>query len=610
MRSIKLLNRKWLFPAFLFILILLALILDRSGLLGFDFALLPLLLGGGFITYHAIISIIENKKITADMLVVLALIGSVYTNEYLAGAIVALMMISGEFLENMTLEKTQKAINSMVKLIPNTATVYRDGSWQTVNSEELLPGELILVKPGERIIVDGIIEKGFASIDESALTGESMPIEKETGDTVFAGTLNLVGAIEVRINKIGSESVLGRIIKIIYEAQRKKGKTQKVADRFAQYFVPFILSVCTLVWIFTYDLTRVMSVLVIACPCALVLATPTAVIASIGNAIRKCILIKSGSALETAARIDTLIFDKTGTITQGKPSVVDVIGFDGLDPDQILKLAASVEYRSEHPIAKAIMNEVQKRGLSFSYDESFEQIPGVGVRSKDLYVGNFRVLEYTQDKDSAINFMKDYEQKGCTVLFVLKDQKLVGCIAISDTIRPEISSVISHLISLKIKRIIMLTGDNDRTASEIAKQAGINEYEAFLLPEDKLVRIRKLQEQNYIVAMVGDGLNDAPALVFSDLGIAIGSAGTDVAIESSDIVIMNDDLRKVLDVLTLGKYTLKIIKQNIWIFAVGINAVGISLASSGLLSPVASAIIHNISSFLVILNSARILSFR
>ena len=610
MRSIKLLNRKWLFPAFLFILILLALILDRSGLLGFDFALLPLLLGGGFITYHAIISIIENKKITADMLVVLALIGSVYTNEYLAGAIVALMMISGEFLENMTLEKTQKAINSMVKLIPNTATVYRDGSWQTVNSEELLPGELILVKPGERIIVDGIIEKGFASIDESALTGESMPIEKETGDTVFAGTLNLVGAIEVRINKIGSESVLGRIIKIIYEAQRKKGKTQKVADRFAQYFVPFILSVCTLVWIFTYDLTRVMSVLVIACPCALVLATPTAVIASIGNAIRKCILIKSGSALETAARIDTLIFDKTGTITQGKPSVVDVIGFDGLDPDQILKLAASVEYRSEHPIAKAIMNEVQKRGLSFSYDESFEQIPGVGVRSKDLYVGNFRVLEYTQDKDSAINFMKDYEQKGCTVLFVLKDQKLVGCIAISDTIRPEISSVISHLISLKIKRIIMLTGDNDRTASEIAKQAGINEYEAFLLPEDKLVRIKKLQEQNYIVAMVGDGLNDAPALVFSDLGIAIGSAGTDVAIESSDIVIMNDDLRKVLDVLTLGKYTLKIIKQNIWIFAVGINAVGISLASSGLLSPVASAIIHNISSFLVILNSARILSFR
>lgn len=610
MRSMKLLNRKWIFPTFLLILILLALMLDRSDLLGFDFALLPLLIGGGFITYHAIIGIIENKKITADMLVVIALIGSVYTNEYLAGAIVALMMISGEFLENMTLQKTQKAINNMVKLIPNTATVYRNGSWQTVNSKELLPGELILIKPGERVIIDGIIEKGFASIDESALTGESMPIEKKPGDNVFAGTLNLVGAIEVRVNKIGDESVLGRIIKIIYEAQRKKGKTQRVADRFAQYFVPFILSVCTLVWFFTYDLTRVMSVLVIACPCALVLATPTAVIASIGNAIRKGILIKSGSALETAARIDTLIFDKTGTITQGKPSVVDVIGFNGFDSDHVIKLAASVEYRSEHPIAKAIMNEVEKRRLSFSYDESFEQIPGVGVRSKDLYVGNSRILEYTQDKDSAINFMKDYEQKGCTILFVLKDQMLVGSIAISDTIRPEVSGVIAHLISSKIKRIIMLTGDNDRTASEIAKQAGINEYEAFLLPEDKLVKIKKLQEQNYIVAMVGDGLNDAPALVFSDIGIAIGSVGTDVAIESSDIVLMNDDLRKVLDVLTLGKYTLKIIKQNIWIFAVGINAVGISLASSGLLSPVASAIVHNISSFLVILNSARILSFR
>lgn len=604
--------RKWFLPGSVLALILLALLPGQKEWFGFHLAILPMLLGGGFITYQTLIAIIETRRITAGTLVVLALVGSAYVGEYLAGAIVALMMIAGEFLEEITLEKTRNAVRELVTLVPETAKADRDGYWQEVPVAELAPGDRVLVRPGERIPVDGIIEMGNAAVDESALTGEPMPVDKSPEDKVFAGTLNQMGALEIRVGKVGPSSTLGRIIQIIYEAQRNKGRTQRVADRFAQYFTPAILAICIGVWFSTHELIRVMSVLVIACPCALVLATPTAVVASIGNAARRGILIKGGTVLEAAARVRSLILDKTGTLTHGRPRIVAIEGFNSNSQEQVLALAASVECRSEHPIAKAVLHEAELRNVSFTSSASFEQVFGLGVRAGDLWVANERVLDQlpTAEQKSARQFIDAQEQLGHSALLVVEGGKLLGGLALADTVRSGVAEVISHLRAMGIERILMLTGDNPRAASEIARQVGITELEAGLLPEDKLDRVKRIRSQGDPVAMVGDGVNDAPALMLADVGIAMGAAGTDVAIESADIALMGNELERLPDLFALSRRTLRIIKQNIWVFAVGVNVLGITLASSGWLSPIAAAVVHNVSSLFVVFNSARLLGFR
>lgn len=604
--------RKWLLPVGTLALILLSLIPGQKGWFGFNLAILPMLLGGGFITYQTLITVIETRRISAGVLVVLALIGTAYSSEYLAGAIVALMMITGEFLEDITLEKTRNAVRKLITLVPESAQVERNGVWQEVPVNELLQGERVMIKPGGRIPVDGTIEIGNAVVNESTLTGESMPVDKSPGDKVFAGTIDQAGAIEVRIDKIGADSVLGRIIQIIYEAQQKKGRTQRVADRFAQYFTPVILVICLGVWLGTHELSHVMSVLVVACPCALVLATPTAVVASIGNAARRGVLIKGGTVLESAARVKTLILDKTGTITQGMPKVIAVEGFGKHSPEKVLTTAASVEHRSEHPIAQSILDEVKQRGLSFASAESFEQVFGMGIRSNDLWVGNEKLLDQIspEEQRQALKFQSDQEKAGRNVLFVVNQGELFGAFALADTIRSNVSDTIRHLHDIGIEHIIMLTGDNPQTAGEIARQAGITEFEASLLPEDKLDRVKQFRSKVGHVAMVGDGVNDAPALMMADVGIAMGAAGTDIAIESASIALMGDNLDRLPEIFALSRCTLRIIQQNIWVFAVGVNVVGITLASSGWLSPIAAAVLHNVSSLFVVLNSARMLGFR
>ena len=593
------------------ILIIIALIPGQKGLFGFDLSLIPMLLGGGFIAYNTIITLLETRRITAGLLVVFALVGSAYVGEYLAGAIVALMMISGEFLENITLNKTRNAVRRLIKLVPETALVQRDGTWQEVPVSSLSADEKILIKPGENIPVDGTIESGYATIDESTLTGESMPVDKSQGDSVFAGTINKVGSIEIKVNKIGQDSTLGRIIKIIYEAQHKKGKTQRIADRFAQYFTPTILFICVIVWFATYDLTRVMSVLVVACPCALVLATPTAVVASIGNSAKRGILIKGGDVIEAMANINAIMFDKTGTITIGKPKLIKTFSFNDYDTDHILALSASVEFRSEHPIAQSIIESARESGLSFSQSESFEQMPGIGVRSENVCVGNEKMLDLfvCYDIEMAKDIAKSEAEMGHKTLFVMENNVIIGGLSLADTINSETSNVIGQIRKIGVNHIIMLTGDNKVTAANIARQAGITEFQAELLPEDKLNHIKQIQAKGFNVAMVGDGVNDAPALTQADVGIAMGSTGTDIAIESADIVLMNNDLKHIPYILNISRRTVKIIKQNIWFFAVGVNVFGISLASSGLLSPIFGAVLHNVSSLFVVLNSARMLGF-
>ncbi|MDN5313135.1 MAG: Zn2+/Cd2+-exporting ATPase [Thermoanaerobacteraceae bacterium] len=609
--------KKYSFPAFLFFLLLISAVPFFKSVLGFNIAVIPMLVGGGYITWSTFVTMMKTRKITADFMVVLALIGTAYVKEYLAGAIVAFMMIGGEFLEDLTLEKTRNSLRELVKLVPEIAHLKTSGITKDVPLSELKIDDVVLVKPGERIPVDGLILSGQAAVNESSLTGESMPVDKTKGDRVYQGTLNINGALEIKAEKTGQNTMLGKIIEIIHQAQENKGSVQRTADKFASYFTPAILAICVLVWFLTKDIFRVMSVLVIACPCALVLATPTAVIAAVGNAARRGVIIKGGVTLETAGRITALCLDKTGTITEGKPRVVETKVFEASTEEEMLKFACIAEKNSEHPVADAILQYSKERGIEHVPDgEDFTTVFGQGVCVKYgnsmIHVGNRRIIESEKlhITSDIMDFLDRQEELGFTVLLVIENCKVLGGIAIADTIRPEAREMIEKIKKSGVKHIIMLTGDNQKTARTIASMAGIEDFRANLLPEDKLDVIRWLQRKGETVAMLGDGVNDAPALTLSDVGIAMGAMGTDIAVESSDIALMSDNLSMIPEVFALSRKALGTIKENIWVFAVGVNIAGIALASTGILSPIAAAIIHNAASAMVVLNSSRLLLFK
>ena len=609
--------QKFFFPGGLLLLILLAILFQYAfKILPLNFALIPLVLGGGYVIWSTMEAVFKLRKITAGIMVVLALIGTTYVGEYLAGAIVAFMMISGEFLEDITLNKTRNAVKALIKLVPEVARKKIDGEYQEVSLRKIRVGDMLLVKPGERIAVDGVIISGQAAINESSITGESMPVDKTVGDKVYVGTLNENGVLEIEAEKIGNDTTLGKIIKTVRMAQENKGDVQKIADRFAVYFTPLILSICVLVWFLTHDLMRVMTILVIACPCALVLATPTAVVASVGNAAKRGVLIKGGITLEKAAQITTLCVDKTGTLTRGKPKVVDIRSFSAIPEDELLMSAAIVEKNSQHPLAKAILEYAYSKGIMDIPDsKDFKMMFGRGIKVQydhaSLEVSNAKALMDTDiiENREAADYLKEQESQGRTALVVIRDRRVIGGLSIADTLRDDMKSAIQRIKDTGIQRIIMLTGDNEATAKSIADQVGITEFYANLLPEDKLEIIKSLKQAGEKVAMIGDGVNDAPALMLSDVGIAMGAMGTDVAIESSDIALMSDDMMMVSETFALSKRTYGIIKQNIWIFAVLVNVAGVFFSSLGILSPIIGAIIHNVSSIFVVLNSARMLTY-
>lgn len=608
--------RKWLFPGFLLVTILAALVPGQERLLGLDIALVPMLVGGAFITYNTIIATLETRRITAGVLVVIALVGSAYVGEYLAAAIVAFMMIAGEFLEEITLEKTRNAVRELVQLVPDKASVLRNGKWVEQQVEDLTPGDRVLVRSGERIPVDGKVVAGQGSVNQATLTGESMPVDKQLGDPIFVGTLLESGALEAVVEKVGEDSTLGRIIQVVYEAQETKGQTQRVADKFASYFTPVILLICLVVGLATRDLMRVMSVLVIACPCALILATPTAVVAAVGNAARRGVMIKGGAVLELAGRLNVLLLDKTGTITSGQPEVVQVVALAEETEEEVIALSAAVEEFSEHPISKAVLRHARQLDLDWESADDFSQVFGVGVQAtlqgNRMQVGNRRMLDQQDFVNQSLGqrFVAEQESRGRTALLVARNEVLIGGLSVADTIRPNASKAIRQIKEAGVRDIVMLTGDNAAVASAIADQVGISSFRADLLPEDKLKVVSTLKADGKIVGMVGDGVNDAPALMLSHVGIAMGAAGTSVAMESSGIALMGDNLEMLSEILSLSRRTLNIIQQNIWIFAVAVNLIGITLASSGLLSPVGAAITHNLSSAIVVLNSARLLTYR
>ena len=616
-------NKIYILPMTLLVLNILAILFHFfiKISLSFPFEIIPLVIGGFVVIRSTLLATIKKKKVTAGLLVVLALIGTTYVGEYLSGSIVSFMMIFGEFLEDLTMKKTQNAVRSLIKLVPHKCRKKIGDKFELVSIREVRPGDIIQVIAGEKIPVDGIINNGQATINEAAITGESMPVDKSVHDKVFVGTLNENGVIEILTEKIGNETILGQIIKTVKNAQENKGNVQKTADRFAEFFLPTILFICFVTAILTKDIIRVMSILVIACPCALVLATPTAVIASVGNAAKKGVLIKGGVVIEEFAKVTTICFDKTGTITKGTPEVVDMFICDESKKQEFLETLAIVEKNSGHPIGKSIVKYlVNKENIDMNNipNGEFDMLFGRGVKVKldeKIYeVSNRRALEELNfegsNSEKIYEFLDHEEKLGRTALVVLSNQNVLGCLSVADTVRPYIKDAINELKTLGIEDFIMLTGDNEYTASAICEEVGIEHFKANLLPQEKLDYIKKLQSEGKHVAMIGDGINDAPALTLANVGIAMGMAGTDIASDASDITLMSDRIDFLCETLALSKRTYFIIKQNIWVFAVLVNIIGILLSGLGFLNPIAAAIIHNASSIFVVLNSSRMLGYK
>ncbi|OGI12673.1 copper-translocating P-type ATPase [Candidatus Micrarchaeota archaeon RBG_16_36_9] len=508
-------------------------------------------------------------------------------------AILITFIILGKWLEAVTKGKASEAIKKLIGLQPKTATIIRDGKEMQVQIKDVIIGDVIIVKPGQRIPVDGVVTDGLSSVDESMITGESIPIEKKKGDKVIGGTMNKHGSFRFKTTKIGKDMVLNQIIKLVEDAQGSKAPIQRLADKVSSYFVPAVIIIAIIsfsVWYFIFGQTFVFSlgifiaVLIIACPCALGLATPTAIMMGTGKGAENGILIKSAEALENAHKLTTIVFDKTGTLTKGKPEVTDIISVDKIGKKEILKYAAIAEKNSEHPLAEAINNKAKKERLKIPSTEHFKAIPGYGITAKydkDILLGNKNLMKKYKIKVEDEEEINRLESEGKTVMILALNRKMVGLIAVADTLKEFSKEAVEKLHEMN-KEVIMITGDNRRTADAIAKQLGIDYALAEVLPEDKEKEIRKMQRKNKIVAMVGDGINDAPALARADIGIAIG-AGTDVALETGQIVLIKNDLRDVVTAIDLSNYTIRKIKQNLfWSFFY--NTIGIPVAAGALYS--------------------------
>jgi len=574
------------------------------------FAIASLVLGGYPIVKSAIKALLI-PDLNVDTLVSVAAISATVVQAYQEAATVIFIMLLGEFLEHLTVGKTRKAIASLIQLSPKTAWVRREDKEVQIPIEEVKTKEVVIVRPGERVPVDGKIISGCGSINQSTLTGESIPVEKGVGDRVYCGTINESGSCEIETTQVAEDTKLAQIKRLILEAQAEKSPTQRVMDRFARYFIPAILLIAFATFLITGDPIRAITILIVACPCALVLGTPTAVVAAIGNAARQGILIKGGVFLEQMGRLKTLLMDKTGTLTHGRPKVVEIKALDGMDEKEVLYWAAIAEKRSEHPLARAIQEKAEETGLHIPHPESFENFRGKGVKaqwnSKTIILGSSEMLkgEGIEILESAKELLKSKESQGMTSLFVTLDNRLLGILSIADTLREGAKEAIDKIREQGVSEIWMLTGDSELVADRIGKQLGIR-YEAKLLPEEKVMRVKEWKKQGQTVAMVGDGVNDAPALAAADIGIAMGAVGTDVAIETADIALMTDDLKKISTVIRLSRKALRVINENL-VFALVFNTVLVILSAQGWVSMILGAVMHQASSLLVILSSMRLL---
>ncbi|MBM4078912.1 MAG: FtsH protease activity modulator HflK, partial [Planctomycetes bacterium] len=479
---------------------------------------------------------------------------------------------------------------------------------------QVVPGDAVLVKPGERIPVDGVVSGGKSLVNQSAITGESVPVEKTAGHQVFTGTINEMGALEIKAERVGDDTVLAKIIHLVEVAQDAKAPVERTADRYAKYFVPVVLAAAVLTFIFTKDLIRSVSVLIVACPCALVLATPTAVVAGIGRLALEGILVKGGQHLEQIGKVTCFVFDKTGTLTEGRPRIARVLAFGGRKPADVLRAAATAEQNSEHLLGKLIVEEAKRAEVAIPRLDEFAAMPGLGVTGKcggrRIIVGNELLMEKAGSgiPPDVRGQVEQLEDEGKTTALVAENGEVIGAIGMEDRLRSDAAVTVARLREIGVRDIVLLTGDHEKVAARIARRAGISEYWASLLPDGKVARVRELQRAGAKVAMLGDGVNDAPSLVTADVGVAMGGIGTDITVDAADIIVMTDELSKLPTAIDLSRRTLKTINENILGFALLFNAAAIAAASGGYIKPVSAAVVHQVSSLLVVLNSLRLLA--
>ena len=562
--------------------------------------------------YLAVWRIIYNpgiSKISSALLITIAMFAAIAIGDLFAAGEVAFIMAIGALLEDATTNRAKKGLKKLISLAPTQGRRIRNGKEEMIPAEKIVKGDMLRILPGETVSVDGVIVSGETSVDQSIMTGESLPVDKAVGDTVFCGTINRFGAIDIRATKVGEDSSLQKLIRMVQEAEDKKAPMARIADRVASWLVPVAMLVAVIAGIATQDIVRAVTVLVVFCPCALVLATPTAIMAAIGQATKHGVIIKSGEALEKMGKVDTIAFDKTGTLTYGKLEVSDVLSFSPeLSKDKLLYLAASAEAKSEHPLGKAIVAYAKKLDLPLSESAAFQMTSGKGISAEvdgyQLLCGNEKYLHecgvsMTANADAALEKLR---LQGKASILVAVNGQCVGVIALSDVLRPEAAAMVQKLTAMQTNTVL-LTGDNQKTADYFAAQVGIREVYADLLPEDKVGNIAALQQHGRNVCMIGDGVNDAPALKTASVGVAMGSMGSDIAVEAADIALMSDDISKIPYLKRLSNATVKTIKLSITL-SMCINFLAVTLSVLGLLNPTTGALVHNAGSCFVVLIAA------
>ena len=593
--------------------LILSFVLPKLGIrLLIDPAWVTVVISGIPLLYLALWRVVYNpgiSKISSALLIVIAMFGAIGIGDLFAAGEVVFIMAFGALLEEMTTNRAKKGLKNLISLAPVQGRRIENGKELMIPAEKISRDDILRVLPGETIPVDGIIIEGETSVDQSIMTGESLPVDKGVKDEVFCGTLNRFGAIDIKATNVGQDSSLQKLIRMVQEAENKQAPMQRIADKFASWLVPVALMIAIVTGFATGNIVRAVTVLVVFCPCALVLATPTAIMAAIGQATKHGVIIKSGEALEKMGKVDTITFDKTGTLTYGKLQVSDVISFnDKQDNEYILLMAASAEAKSEHPLGKAIVNDVISKKMNIIPSSAFKMTTGKGIEAvvadKKMLCGNEKFLRENgiEINKSVSDTIAKLHMEGKAAILVAQEGKCIGIIALSDVIRPEAKAVVEKLSKLGTKSVL-LTGDNKRTAEYFAAKAGISEVYAELLPDKKVETIQHLQSAAGKVCMIGDGVNDAPALKVAEVGVAMGNMGSDIAVDAADIALMSDDISKVPYLKRLSNATVKTIKLSITMSML-INFVAILLSVTGILNPTTGALVHNAGSCFVVLIAA------
>ncbi|MCM3638413.1 cation-translocating P-type ATPase [Sporosarcina luteola] len=557
---------------------------------------------------------LKMKAFSIELLVTIAVIGALFIGEYVESAAVTFLFLFGAYLEARTLEKTRSSLKALVDMAPLEATIIRDGETMTISVDDVEEGDRVIIRSGEKVAIDGRIVSGNATLNEAAITGESVPASKVLDDRVFSGTIVDNGFIEVIAERVGDDTTFARIIELVEEAQESQSKTEKFLDRFANVYTPAIVVLSVLVYVFTRNIEMTLTFLVIACPGALVISAPVSIVAGIGNGARHGVLIKGGDIMEKLAKIDTVVFDKTGTLTRGKPEVTDIHAI-GIGKTDLLQIVAEAEMISEHHLGQTIVKEARNQGLQLVNEpENAEVIKGNGIRAtiegKMLAIGNRKLMvaEEIQVDQAIEDYAIAREKAGNTAIFASIDGKISGVLSIADRIRPEAMDALRELRASGVKQMIMLTGDNRHTAELVGEQLGLDQVHAELLPEDKVAMVQQLIDAGHRVAMAGDGINDAPAIATADIGLAMGVGGTDISMETADVVLMADRLDQFSHAYSLAKATVRNMKQNTF-FAVGTVALLLAGVLLGKVFLASGMLIHEVSVLLVILNAIRLIRY-